>query len=88
MDQDSASGVIAGYVICNRQEGLAALKERESAFRDKMQEQEIAVSEIKFIYSEHADINNFAGKADEINRTGMSSAKLYETAKTFMKTFL
>ncbi|MBP3468932.1 MAG: hypothetical protein J6K26_05385 [Lachnospiraceae bacterium] len=88
VDQDSASGVIAGYVICNRQEGLAALKEREGAFRDKMQEQGIAVSEIKFIYSEHADINNFAGKADEINRTGMSSAKLYETAKTFMKTFL
>ncbi|MGN0326226.1 MAG: DUF6240 domain-containing protein [Lachnospiraceae bacterium] len=88
MDQDPASGVIAGYVICNRQDGLAALKERESAFRDKMQEQGITVSEIKFIYSEHADINNFTGKADEINRTGMSSAKLYETAKTFMKTFL
>ena len=88
MDQDPASGVIAGYVICNRQDGLATLKERENAFRDKMQEQEITVSEIKFIYSEHADINNFAGKADEINRTGMSSAKLYETAKTFMKTFL
>lgn len=88
VDQDPASGVIAGYVICNRQDGLAALKERESAFRDKMQEQGITVSEIKFIHSEHADINNFTGKADEINRTGMSSAKLYETAKTFMKTFL
>lgn len=78
----------SGYIVCDRADGLAALKGREGAFQEEMQAMELPASEIKFIQSDRVDINNFAGKADEINRTGMSSEKLYQTAKTFMKVFL
>ena len=53
-----------------------------------MQARDLSVSEIKFIQSDRVDINNFAERADDINRTGMSSENLYQTAKTFMKVFL
>lgn len=77
-----------GYIVCGRPDGLAALKERESAFQEEMRAMDLPAPEIKFIQSDRVDINNFAGKADDINRTGMSSERLYQTAKTFMKVFL
>ncbi len=79
---------ISGYIVCGRADGLAALKKQESAFLEEMQAKDLPVGEIKFIQSDRVDINNFAGKADDINRSGMSSERLYETAKTFMKVFL
>lgn len=80
--------MMSGYIVCERADGLAVLKGRENVFREEMQAMDLPASEIKFIQSDRVDINNFAGKADEINRTGMSSEKLYRTAKTFMKVFL
>lgn len=77
----------AGYIVCGSTDGLAALKGRESAFGDEMRAMNLPAPDIKFIQSDRADINNFAGKADDINRTGMSSERLYQTAKAFMKVF-
>ncbi|MDE6686367.1 MAG: hypothetical protein K2K17_03525, partial [Lachnospiraceae bacterium] len=74
--------------VCDRSDGLAALKQQENIFKEEMQAKDLPVSEIKFIQSDRVDINNFAERADEINRTGMSSENLYQTAKTFMKVFL
>lgn len=79
---------MSGYIVCDRADGLAALKGRENAFQEEMRAGDLPASEIKFIQSDRADINNFAGKADDINRTGMSSERLYQTAKIFMKAFL
>ncbi len=79
---------MSGYIVCDRSDGLAALKQQENAFKEEMQTKDLPVSEIKFIQSDRVDINNFAERADDINRTGMSSEKLYQTAKTFMKVFL
>lgn len=79
---------MSGYIVCDRSDGLAALKQQETAFQEEMQAKDLPVSEIKFIQSDRVDINNFAERADDINRTGMSSENLYQTAKTFMKVFL
>lgn len=79
---------MSGYIVCDRSDGLAALKQQENAFQEEMRAKELTVSEIKFIQSDRVDINNFAERADDINRTGMSSENLYQTAKTFMKVFL
>ena len=79
---------MTGYIVCDRSDGLAALKQQENAFKEEMQARDLSVSEIKFIQSDRVDINNFAERADDINRTGMSSENLYQTAKTFMKVFL
>lgn len=79
---------MSGYIVCDRADGLEALKKQESAFQKEMQAEDLPVSEIKYIQSDRVDINNFARKADDINRTGMSSERLYQTAKTFMKVFL
>lgn len=79
---------MSGYIVCGRADTLAALKKQESAFLEEMQAKDLPAGEIKFIQSDRVDINNFAGKADDINRSGMSSERLYETAKTFMKVFL
>lgn len=79
---------MSGYIVCDRSDGLAALKQQENAFQEEMQARDLPVSEIKFIQSDRVDINNFAERADDINRTGMSSENLYQTAKTFMKVFL
>lgn len=79
---------MSGYIVCDRSDGLAALKQQETAFKEEMQAKDLPVSEIKFIQSDRVDINNFAERADDINRTGMSSENLYQTAKTFMKVFL
>ncbi|MDE6744840.1 MAG: hypothetical protein K2J95_13255 [Lachnospiraceae bacterium] len=79
---------MSGYIVCDRSDGLAALKQQENIFKEEMQAKNLPVSEIKFIQSDRVDINNFAERADEINRTGMSSENLYQTAKTFMKVFL
>lgn len=79
---------MSGYIVCDRSDGLAALKQQENAFQEEMQAKDLPVSEIKFIQSDRVDINNFAERADDINRTGMSSENLYQTAKTFMKVFL
>lgn len=79
---------MSGYIVCGRADGLAALKGRENAFQEEMRAGDLPAPEIKFIQSDRADINNFAGKADDINRTGMSSERLYQTAKIFMKAFL
>lgn len=79
---------MSGYIVCDRSDGLAALKQQENAFQEEMRAMDLPVSEIKFIQSDRVDINNFAERADDINRTGMSSENLYQTAKTFMKVFL
>lgn len=79
---------MSGYIVCDRSDGLAALKQQENAFQEEMQAKDLPISEIKFIQSDRVDINNFAVRADDINRTGMSSENLYQTAKTFMKVFL
>lgn len=79
---------MSGYIVCDRSDGLAALKQQETAFQEEMRAKDLPVSEIKFIQSDRVDINNFAERADDINRTGMSSENLYQTAKTFMKVFL
>lgn len=79
---------MSGYIVCDRSDGLAALKQQENAFQEEMRAKDLPVSEIKFIQSDRVDINNFAERADDINRTGMSSENLYQTAKTFMKVFL
>lgn len=79
---------MSGYVVCDRADGLAALKQQENVFQEEMQARDLPISEIKFIQSDRVDINNFAERADDINRTGMSSERLYQTAKTFMKVFL
>ncbi|MDE6714511.1 MAG: hypothetical protein K2K20_12350 [Lachnospiraceae bacterium] len=79
---------MSGYIVCDRSDGLAALKQQETAFKEEMRAKDLPVSEIKFIQSDRVDINNFAERADDINRTGMSSENLYQTAKTFMKVFL
>lgn len=79
---------MSGYIVCDRSDGLAALKQQENAFQEEMRTKDLPVSEIKFIQSDRVDINNFAERADDINRTGMSSENLYQTAKTFMKVFL
>lgn len=79
---------ISGYIVCEKQAGIEWLKSRQDAFTEEMQAKGMTVSEIKFIQSDRLDINNFAREADENNRTRMSSAKLYETAKTFMQSFM
>lgn len=79
---------ISGYIVCEKQAGIEWLKDRQDAFTEEMQTKGITVSEIKFIQSDRLDINNFAREADENNRTRMSSAKLYETAKAFMQSFM
>ncbi len=79
---------MSGYIVCDRSDGLAALKQQENAFQEEMQARDLPLSEIKFIQSDRVDINYFAERADDINRTGMSSERLYQTAKTFMKVFL
>lgn len=79
---------MSGYIVCDRSDGLAALKQQENAFQEEMRARDLPISEIKFIQSDRIDINNFAERADDINRTGMSSERLYQTAKTFMKVFL
>lgn len=79
---------VSGYIVCEKQAGIEWLKGRQDAFTEEMQAKGMTVSEIKFIQSDRLDINNFAREADENNRTRMSSAKLYETAKTFMQSFM
>lgn len=78
--------MLSGYVLCSSRSGRDALETMEEDLLRRMEENNVPVRGINFVYSEHPALNFPAPQADE-NNSSFDTATLYRAAKTFLESF-